>query len=332
MNLSIIIPTLNRNNILKETIHSILFRQDYPIAKIEIIVINDGEGEIDLGDLNMEENNLKIIKNPSDGVCSARNLGARLAKNELLLFIDDDILISGENITRHVKLHGQYENALITGRWEYTEEFLKEMRKTPFSRYKLAYDYKCMKGYELLEFESGIFLAESLASFCLSLRKDLFEKTGGFDENFPHAGAEDQEFSQRAKKMGYTLLYDPTNICFHNEKDRLNIDAWLQRQYRGVMGFVYFAKKEPKNKEKELYYENTPINGKDSYKLKFKKIGKYILSKSFWLNLIRRGVGLMEKFRLPDKYIFKGYKILCGLYIYKGFTVSYTKLKNQQLQ
>jgi len=65
-----------------------------------------------------------------------------------------------------------------------------------------------------------------LAPGNLSLCRDLFWEIGGFDEDFPVAGAEDQEFSLRARAAGCRLVLDTRIVCDHND-NRLTLQAYL---------------------------------------------------------------------------------------------------------
>ncbi len=89
---SLIIPTFNRNNLVKEAVQSAL-AQDYP--NIEIIVVDDGSTDGTSEDLlKMFGGSIRVIYQKNAGESHARNRGIIEAKGELLCFLDSDDLLT----------------------------------------------------------------------------------------------------------------------------------------------------------------------------------------------------------------------------------------------
>ena len=82
---SIIIPVYNVEKYLKRTLDSV-FNQTY--QDFEVIVVNDGctDQSMDIA----KKYKVKIIDNQRVGVSEARNIGAKQASGEYLLFLDSD--------------------------------------------------------------------------------------------------------------------------------------------------------------------------------------------------------------------------------------------------
>jgi GT2 family glycosyltransferase len=147
------------------------------------------------------------------------------------------------------------------------------LKKTTFGRYKLVYDYAPIRGekHRKIPGKYDLYEVDSLASFCLSIKRDHYFELNGMDENFPYAGCEDQDFAERARQSNFLLVLDEGNIVMHNELDRIKRKNWLTRQFNGVQGFVFLCQKFPEKKNIALWKENTPIQKKDSRGLKIKK-------------------------------------------------------------
>ena len=322
MNLSIIIPTFDRESILQETYAAAITAIEGLNA--EIIIVNDNAAAPPY--LEIKERSV-LINNKGKGAASARNQGASLAKGELLLFLDDDIIINKKNIDRFLEIHGQFDKILLSPVWEYTDQMLHLLNSNNFGKFRLKHDYLSLKGSNERKIGSNenLFFADHLASFCLSVKKKDYLQLNGMDEQFPFAGCEDQEFSGRAKQSGYQLILDESNIVYHNELDRLSSKTWLKRQYTGVQGFVILSEKFPDRKKIKLWYENTPISKKDSFRLKMKKIVKSILRKDISIAIVNCGVSFLEKFNANYYFLEKLYLLQTGIYINKGFTESYEK-------
>jgi len=83
---SIILPTYNRKEYFKNALDSILNQEN---ENWELIIINDGK--IDLKDIIPEDIRIKYIKNEKTiGAPASRNIGIKLAKSEIIAYLDDD--------------------------------------------------------------------------------------------------------------------------------------------------------------------------------------------------------------------------------------------------
>jgi len=83
---SIILPTYNRKEYFKNALDSILNQEN---ENWELIIINDGK--IDLKDIIPEDKRIKYIKNEKTiGAPASRNIGIKLAKSEIIAYLDDD--------------------------------------------------------------------------------------------------------------------------------------------------------------------------------------------------------------------------------------------------
>ena len=97
---SVIICTYNRSEILKEAIIS-LVKSSSNLEMYEIVVIDnnskDNTFEV-INDLMKKYENIKYFKEEKQGLSCARNTGIRVCSNEILVFIDDDVLVEDKFI------------------------------------------------------------------------------------------------------------------------------------------------------------------------------------------------------------------------------------------
>ena len=104
MQASIIIPSKNRETILFNSLeHAVNAIKD---IDVEIIIINDGDKDILIPEDWKAK--VRVIKNPKAGVASARNLGAKNAIADLLIFMDDDMLIHENAVKKMIELSNQH--------------------------------------------------------------------------------------------------------------------------------------------------------------------------------------------------------------------------------
>ena len=88
-NLSVIIPTYKRANLVSQAIESVL-AQTY--TDYEVIVINDGSPDNTKEVLASFGDKITVINQENQGVAAARNAAIKLAKGRYIAFLDDDDL------------------------------------------------------------------------------------------------------------------------------------------------------------------------------------------------------------------------------------------------
>jgi GT2 family glycosyltransferase len=300
MILSVIIPTKERAEVFKLTIESLITA--LVDIDAEIIVVNDSKSE--WIELPSSQCPLQLAENPKSGVASARNLGASLAKGDLLLFLDDDVLVDSKNINVILELHNRYDHAAINLLWIYPPRLLKEIGRKSFGRFLIKYGFTSMReGLEKEWRETDIIETNVAASFCLSMKRTTFLLSGGYNEQFPHAGFEDYDFSMKLKKKGIRRMVYTQSIVYHNEFDRVDLKKWLSREQKGAetraFGFVLGRD--------ELELETSPV----------KQIGYSLLSRSKFL--LHFGTRLIPDSPNLDWIKHRLIHLLLGTAIFQGY-------------
>ncbi len=299
--ISIIIPTKDRHEIFFQTLNSIC--EAVKSISSEIIVINDSKTSAIKLPVGYEH--VRVIDNPKSGVASARNLGVKHASANLLLFMDDDILISKSNISDILNAHEKHPYSAINLNWEYPPELITKIMKTQFGRFLIKYGFTTSKGWynHPSWSDQAIFESYGIASFFLLLPKPCFETAGGYDERFPHAGAEDFDFARRVTMAGVKSYINPLSKVYHNEADRNKIKPWLIRlgrsgETRKVACLLGYNEMEIKHgKIKTITY------------MMLSRIKPFVL-----FSLV-----LVPNYKLFDPIYFKITNLLLGTYLYEGF-------------
>lgn len=92
---SVIIPTTGRRGTLDTTLHTIC-QQDLDDA-YEVVVVENTRGRPRLGHLQLVETetgvSVRHVHEPSQGLHHARHRGARVARADLLVYVDDDVIV-----------------------------------------------------------------------------------------------------------------------------------------------------------------------------------------------------------------------------------------------
>ncbi|MEO1144524.1 MAG: glycosyltransferase [Cyanobacteria bacterium J06638_22] len=105
--LSIIIPTFNRPELLQRAVHSAL---DQTFADIEVIVVDDGSTPaVSLAD----HEKLRVLRlDPNEGGPMARNRGAAIAQAPWITYLDDDDVLLPDMAERAMKAIQQIPSTL----------------------------------------------------------------------------------------------------------------------------------------------------------------------------------------------------------------------------
>jgi len=169
---------------------------------VEVLVINndrsDGKNPFDHSDVTY------VAMKRNAGVCVARNLGAVLARSNIVIFLDDDAIPGDDLVEAHAKEHLDPSVLAVRGRC---------LPKTHNLPNRIAFHYDL--GSERIP--SPIDL-EGNSSF---KRKELLA-CGGFNEDLPLSGGwEGVEVSRRLVQMSGDLssvIYSPSPTIYHDYK------------------------------------------------------------------------------------------------------------------
>jgi glycosyltransferase involved in cell wall biosynthesis len=303
--ISIIIPTKDREPIFEKTLDSALKAVEG--YDIEIIIVNDSKEH----KVQLKESypNVIVVDNPKIGVASARNFGARIAKSDLLLFIDNDILISRNNIITTLELYKDNYKICYNFNWVYPVKFVGRMRRLQFGRYLDKNNFTSLRGWNKAErsvkwnFKKP-FEVDMVGSYYLPIYKSVFETIGDYNENLPHAGSEDYDFSKRFRAAGYRIFIHPSCMVYHYEVDRIEIDEWLNSKVRAG---------ETRRVAVELGYEELAMTFGPFKKM----LIKFGINKRGFFKSILSGI---PNNQIYDRLYFKIVNYMLMVSLYQGYT------------
>jgi glycosyltransferase involved in cell wall biosynthesis len=230
--LSIIIPTKDRAAILNKTIDSVIKATQGMNA--EILIINDSQSDISFP----LHATISVHNSRRSSAAISRNLGAKNAKGDLLLFLDDDILIDSACLKELYEKTISGNNVIYLPNWEYPKDMSEKLLKTNFGRFVIRSNYSNLKGYlgdAITWSDTKRMKYVHVASYCLMLKRELFEKINGYSENFSFAGFEDHDLSIKIVAQKTEIFIEPKLLVLHNEEDKLQLNSWLSRMEKGAI-------------------------------------------------------------------------------------------------
>lgn len=247
LELSIVIPTMNRGPLLYSTITQVLSQRG---CAFEVIIV-------DQSDSLMAAENRSFVENTRDprvkyfwldrkNLPNARNIGIRNVSAAVILFLDDDvILLRADFLTAHLSVFGDEKVGGATGRS--VERILR-----PNSRRTSC--YVSLGGRTIFNLMG---LHTQTIGTCkgsnMSFRTEVFEKVGGFDRKTELL--EDADLSIRVSRAGWRLMFLPDAELVHlsaasggvriggalnTERCRFRSTAYYILKHRGTWGGVPF--------------------------------------------------------------------------------------------
>lgn len=292
--ITIVIPTYGISNILIKTLFFLNF-QTY--KNFEVIVVDTSEKITNL-DINTDYSLVylwarKIISKKGFLTKSlARNLGICFAKTDYILFIDADMIPHPRLIYHHLQALENIHNSAIVGlelrtvtqqEFNNIEDLLNKIKNLQEleNLFDLQFSNRSRKILNFRKIQWYKFLTGNLSS-----KKDLFIKTGMFDENFISYGFEDLELGYRFNKIGVPIFFNPKAITIHLHP--LPVEKRVQNKMESVKNLKIFYQKyqnpEILNKLGINFYSKIIYDYLPPYLKEFlkKKSNDYLTNYYFW--------------------------------------------------
>lgn len=201
--ISVVIPTYRRERVLLDTLDYLLALEP---AAAEIVVLDQTERHEEATEERLRElheaGRVRWFRLATPSIPQAMNRGLLEAREELVLYLDDDIRPEPKLIAAHHAAHQAYPNVLVAGRviqpWEEGRDFSSDQN----------FHFAGLRSAWIEEFMGGNF----------SLRRHVALALGGFDENFVRVAYRfEAEFAHRFRNAGNRIYFEPT-ACLHHLK------------------------------------------------------------------------------------------------------------------
>ncbi|SDS00487.1 Glycosyltransferase, GT2 family [Halopseudomonas xinjiangensis] len=217
---SLIIPTRNGVELLRQCVSSIREKTDYP--NYELIIIDNGSDDpATLSYLRyIESPTVRVIRDDRPFNFSAlNNVGAAAASGEVLGLINNDIEVISPSWLREMVSHAlrpevgavgaklSYPNdriqhaGVVLGMGGVAEHAHKQLPRTAYGYFSRA---SLISGFS------------AVTGACLIVRKALYQELGGLNEELAVA-YNDIDFCLRLKQAGYRNIFLPSAELYHHE-------------------------------------------------------------------------------------------------------------------
>lgn len=226
---SVVIPVYNRPQEIQKCLAS-LEVLDYPSDKIDVIVVDDGSRDHTAAVVRRFDGRL-IVQPYNRGQSAARNTGARVARGEILAFLDSDCIAGSRWLRDLVPYFQDPRVALVGG---FVDAYYRERR---MDRYEQACSALNMGTQQAMgRGENCVFYVPTCN---MLVRKDIYLQAGGLDDRL--RVGEDVDLCWRLMAAGHHLLYIPQGAVAHKHRNRL-MPGLLRRFDYGTSEAVLYAR------------------------------------------------------------------------------------------
>ena len=255
--LTIIIPTFNRADFLKESIHSVLSQT---FTDFELIVVDDGSTD-HTRDVTLEFPKVRYVAcTENSGVSHARNLGIGMAGGRYICFLDSDDLWTQNKLETQIRWMESHVDCQVC----YTDEIWirKGVRVNPMNKHRKY---------------SGDIFPHCLPLCIVSpssvlMRSSLFDEVGLFDEDLPVC--EDYDLWLRISlKYPVHFIEEKLIVKQGGHEDQLSTKYWGMDRFR-VYVLEKLLKESSLNEERRGLVLDTLIQKCDILIQGFSKRGK----------------------------------------------------------
>lgn len=201
MRLSVVVPAFNRLADLTRCVEAVR-ASDLPEDEWELVIVDDGSADSSGWAETLGATVLRVSDGPR-GPAAARNMGAERSHADVLVFIDQDVCVAPDALSRFASAFEDAERGGVFGTYDDSPD-------DPgfFSQYRNLY-------HRFVHLR-GAGPAETFWAGCGAVRRSAFEGCGGFDSmRYPRPQIEDIELGYRLRSGGWTIELDPSIECTH---------------------------------------------------------------------------------------------------------------------
>jgi len=213
--ISIVIITYNQVDALKRNLTSIEERSTYKNFEI-IIVTNNHDENSDMGKFLKTVKHSVFVYDEKYSFGGMNNFGASKADGEFILFLNDDVEVVYPNwLEAFLSLALIESTGAIGGKLLSTNGKLQDCGGIVW-RSGNAWNYGRNHEPDDPKF-NYVRDVDYCSGSCFFVKKEIFDKVGGFDSRFEPAYWEDSDLCFSIRKLGYHVLYQPLAKLIHYE-------------------------------------------------------------------------------------------------------------------
>ncbi len=235
---SIIILSYNTKELILSCLSSLYEKLDG--TAFEVIVVDNASKDDSVEAIKKQFSKVQMLENNENvGFAKGVNIGAKVAKGDLLLFLNSDTNFLDTSFSKMLSAYTP-EKGIIGGKMVNNDGTFQQSFGSFPSLYIIA--LTLFKGAEfstLTTIPKGSENVDWVSGGFMLISKKLFDELNGFDEHF-FMYVEDIELCFRVRKKGLKVVYFPDTNVKHVGQGSSNRTFAIVNIYKGLL---YFYKK-----------------------------------------------------------------------------------------
>jgi len=230
---SIVIPHWNNVDVLSECLESI---SNTNFENFETIVVDNASTDNSVASVRSNYPNVKLIENDKNyGYAGGCNKGAEAASGDYLIFLNNDTVQEKDWISNLIKTINSDDKIAAV-----QPKILNYYDRNVFDYaggsggHMDIYCFPFARGriFSFQENDEGQYNNKEKCFWssgtCFMVRRELFQKSGGFDESF-FAHMEEIDLCWRLYAMGFEVWVEPDSVVYH--KNALTLPMYSHKKY-----------------------------------------------------------------------------------------------------
>jgi len=201
---SIVLLTFNALEYTKQTYESIRAHTRYPYEIIFVDNASTDGTQNYLKTLQKKDKKVTVVFNKKNkGFSAGNNQGAKKAKGEYVLFLNNDVLVAAGWLENLVAALESDDGIAMVGPITNYISGLQMVKNVPYTK---PNDFPAYAQRVAQINKNKITPRRRIAGFAMLMPKIIFQEIGGFDEAFGSGNFEDDDLCLRVKQEGFAIM------------------------------------------------------------------------------------------------------------------------------
>lgn len=248
---TVIIPTYKRSAFLRDTLDSIL---NHPQGLAYEIVVVDNAPSDDLRECVLKYNQkykpeVRYVPEARIGLHHGRHAGARAAKSEIIIFLDDDVLVPPQWLSELVHPFRDSTVAAVGGK---IVGLFPKGKEIP--QWWVSIVGPCLGLLDYGQISRPMVFPEIPPGGNMAIRRSILEEVGGFNADafadkalLKYFGDGEVGLAQKLYRKNYKIWYSASAWLFHRVPESRLSEEYLKKRARdeGIRGLFTFYRNKP---------------------------------------------------------------------------------------